>query len=446
LLIDIDNEAGPRVSTIYPDPESGAAVKLNDIIKVQFDQNIDFQSLTNQIQLSSARAGNLNFQADDYNVKTIKITPQNWLPALDTITVTLLPGILSLDQIPIDGNGNGDPDGVEADKVEFSFTTGMAGDYNLDNAISIQDFSSMKSAWLAPSPNYTFELAPLTGTFPYLTITPDKRYNLSDLMALAGMWNWFQANGPLTAPILAKETKITENPHILLSSNYERNGVWNATMLDGFRLQLLLDERLPMDAVEIQIHYDPQHLDFDTLIFHPLLKSSQVMKLSRPDEQAGRISIALMTMENQNPLITAEPVAEIAFHTLSEGETDFSSVSEYRPLDTKSAFQQENQVRTFDTAPPVPAIFNLAQNFPNPFNATTTLRFELPESADLQLNIYNVKGQLVRSLLHKQMPAGYHQIYWDGLDEQGRSLSSGIYLYRLCTPTYIKTKKMVLMK
>ena len=98
----------------------------------------------------------------------------------------------------------------------------------------------------------------------------------------------------------------------------------------------------------------------------------------------------------------------------------------------------------------VPEAFGLSQNFPNPFNPGTAIRFQLPEDAEVRLEIYNIRGQKVRDLIQGQKIAGYHQIEWDGLDDTGNSVNSGLYFYRMqatsATQTFLEVKKMTLIK
>ena len=94
----------------------------------------------------------------------------------------------------------------------------------------------------------------------------------------------------------------------------------------------------------------------------------------------------------------------------------------------------------------VPLSYGLSQNFPNPFNATTQVFYQIPEDGRIQLVIYNILGQQVRKLINQQVQAGYHQVAWDGHDDQGRVVSSGVYLYRLAVGRFSKVHKMVLLK
>ncbi len=90
--------------------------------------------------------------------------------------------------------------------------------------------------------------------------------------------------------------------------------------------------------------------------------------------------------------------------------------------------------------------YQLQQNYPNPFNPTTTIRFDLKEAGDVRLSIYNLQGQEVRTLITSEMPAGPHAINWDGKDQRGQAVPSGMYFYKLRVNGFEQTKKMILTK
>jgi len=94
----------------------------------------------------------------------------------------------------------------------------------------------------------------------------------------------------------------------------------------------------------------------------------------------------------------------------------------------------------------VPTVFSLEQNYPNPFNPETTIRFSLPKAAQVKLEIYNILGQRVRVLVNGQLASGYHTATWNGEDDSGRLLSSGVYLYRIETNEFTKTQRLLFLK
>jgi hypothetical protein len=103
---------------------------------------------------------------------------------------------------------------------------------------------------------------------------------------------------------------------------------------------------------------------------------------------------------------------------------------------------------TVDAGDPTtrPAAFALFQNYPNPFNPTTLLQFGLPTAAHVRVEVFDILGRRVRTLMDETREAGLHSLTWDGHDDYGRQVGSGVYLYRLRTREYAETRKMLLMK
>jgi len=102
-------------------------------------------------------------------------------------------------------------------------------------------------------------------------------------------------------------------------------------------------------------------------------------------------------------------------------------------------------INLFDL-PELPTEFDLSQNYPNPFNPETTIKYQLPESNNVILNIYNLRGQLVKTLINENQDVGYYNITWNGTDNHNREIASGIYFYRLSAGDYVETKKMLMLK
>jgi flagellar hook assembly protein FlgD len=93
-----------------------------------------------------------------------------------------------------------------------------------------------------------------------------------------------------------------------------------------------------------------------------------------------------------------------------------------------------------------PQQFALHQNYPNPFNADTQIDFHLSETGHVRLMVYNMLGQLVKTLLDEDLPAGPHRAIWDGTNIKDRPLASGIYFCRLEAAGHKAIKKMVLTR
>ncbi len=96
--------------------------------------------------------------------------------------------------------------------------------------------------------------------------------------------------------------------------------------------------------------------------------------------------------------------------------------------------------------PNIPLKFNLSQNYPNPFNPSTSISFSIPNDSQVKLSVYNIKGQLVKQLKNERMIKGHHTVQWNGINDQGNSVGSGIYFIRLNTETNHSVKKALLLK
>jgi hypothetical protein len=102
----------------------------------------------------------------------------------------------------------------------------------------------------------------------------------------------------------------------------------------------------------------------------------------------------------------------------------------------------------FDAHPPRSLL--LSQNFPNPFNPLTTIGFEIPGAADgytqVELSIFDLRGRLMKKVVQGKVATGRHYVTWDGTDQKGERVSSGVYLYRINAGNSRETRKMLLLK
>ena len=90
--------------------------------------------------------------------------------------------------------------------------------------------------------------------------------------------------------------------------------------------------------------------------------------------------------------------------------------------------------------------YHLDQNYPNPFNPSTSIRYGLPKNSYVKIEIIDMLGRKVRSLVAEVKQAGYHEANWDGLDDNSNKVASGVYLYTMETKGHMETKKLLLIK
>jgi hypothetical protein len=125
-------------------------------------------------------------------------------------------------------------------------------------------------------------------------------------------------------------------------------------------------------------------------------------------------------------------------HTYSVAAVYTTGTSEYTDIDVVVDLSNADDITPIVTA--------LKGNYPNPFNPTTTISYDLATEGRVNISIYNVKGQLVKTLVNEHQEAASHTAVWDGRDSGNKNVATGVYFYRMSTPSYDKTNKMILMK
>jgi hypothetical protein len=165
------------------------------------------------------------------------------------------------------------------------------------------------------------------------------------------------------------------------------------------------------------------------------------------DDGNGKLHMVLFNMSNDPIPVGEGSIVSLPVTLSLDVEEDFGiELKEIALADERAALIPVGQ------GPSRPVAFELGQNYPNPFNPSTTIKFTLPSAVDggatlpTSLRIYNVLGEVVRTLVDEPMVPGVHHEVWDGRDDHGNRVASGIYFYRLRAGDLQHAKKMVLMK
>jgi len=94
----------------------------------------------------------------------------------------------------------------------------------------------------------------------------------------------------------------------------------------------------------------------------------------------------------------------------------------------------------------IPTQFTLHQNYPNPFNPITTLKYDLPEDSFVDITVYDMRGNVVNNLIKMNQKSGSNSTQWDATNNQGETVSAGVYLYKIQVRDFSQTKKIILLK
>ena len=142
-------------------------------------------------------------------------------------------------------------------------------------------------------------------------------------------------------------------------------------------------------------------------------------------------------------------VATVAQGHSIEYDGDGNDVSDWADAATPTIGAENSNVTSVEDAAGIPENFSLEQNFPNPFNPSTIINYTIPQSANLintRLEIFKLLGQKVRTLVNTRQASGTHAVHWNGTNDSGKLLASGLYVYRLQAAEFVDMKKMLFMK
>lgn len=194
---------------------------------------------------------------------------------------------------------------------------------------------------------------------------------------------------------------------------------------DEFKVKLSWDQYYSADELKYYIQSNEKPVTVWTSL------------LSADNSERGEVQKLLLKSDEEYATLMPGQTIELSFLVPSSSEPgtvrDFvlQTIGYYTSLKKPSV---------------APTAFALLNNYPNPFNASTIINYALPEATDIKLEIFNVLGQRIRVLVNEHQSTGHKRAVWDGKDDKGTDVSSGIYFYRLQTENYSDSRKMVLMR
>lgn len=306
------------------------------------------------------------------------------------------------------------------------FAVDMFGDVNLDKMINVADVVSLVAYILG---NISLD----TRHWEAANINRDADVNVGDLVGVI--------NTILYRPISAPLVNYRE-PLASLHLEYDSLQAGSSG-----NINVWADLKTSIAGVQLKIEYDPQQLSFS----QPQLtsRSSSFDTVFCKDDGKGNLTIVSFSF-GKNPIAVGQGnilTLPVVVKSDFDKEKLRLSMKEAVLADPGAAVIPVDKGEVV-----LPKSFSLGQNYPNPFNPTTTIRFEIgtgggtQQSVQTALKVYNILGQRVKTLIDEPKSPGVYYQTWDGKDEQGNKVSSGVYFYQLRAGSYNQTKKMVLLK
>jgi hypothetical protein len=383
------------VTHIEPDP-SIPLLKDDQQISIHFSQPLsDIGSITTTSLAYSSMGLDAAYSAED---TSIKITINDPWASLDTVMFAL--------------NNIMDWAETGTDEKTTTYTTYLLGDYNNDYSVDVADLSSFVSAW--NSDDYSYELGPVTGTVPHFIPSRNQSFDLRDMMVFTRMWHYSHQTN--TNRLLAYDPMGPELP-IYQEGN-----------------RLIIDLPSETGAAHIYLNYPRES---KTITPPAEINSEDMIQLAYHHDELGELVV-------EKAFLKKDGVKNAYF--------DLSSLDRSNALIEINyvAYDDSNRViaRGMQTINiiAIPDEFALHQNYPNPFNPTTRINYDVPEMGLTDIRLYDLMGREVRTLMNRELAAGYHTLTWDGKNNKGQLASAGIYFCQLRARGFTKTLKMMLLK
>ncbi len=330
-------------------------------------------------------------------------------------------------------------------RVEFSPYQLIAADVTLDCDISISD------------------VVKILRDIAIIEDLPSGPWAFVDRAFAINTDNWCTAPDSITTTMSGPSQM---DHHFLGIRMGDVNGDWcdqggafpKAQYVDGAQVSLSINELLPAEdgtisvpikitnngeigGFEIHLDYDPERLSF-------INASTGSGSSLIANAESDKIHIAWVDVNNPIKPSESEVLVNLSFSTDDNG-LDATSFT----FDDIIAVNRDGQLYRVnvsdgevDGSIAMPKRFSLSQNHPNPFNPITQINYSLAGESQVRIEVFNITGQRVKTLVDGHMEAGEHTIIWDSKDGNGDAVASGIYFYRIKTDQFTATKKMVLLK
>jgi hypothetical protein len=213
---------------------------------------------------------------------------------------------------------------------------------------------------------------------------------------------------------------------------------------DMVELALVVEGNDLFKGLSAEVEYDPSGLEFVSVVpSEALVSGSRVLFMG--DEVGGVVRVDLAALGGGVGIGGNGPVAMLSFLRRGESGSSVKIASvDARDVDNNVLLLTvEDEV---EVKPGLPEVFALRGNSPNPFTGSTEISYDIPRESSVILRIYNIHGQVIRTLVDGAVSAGRHSETWDGLDSEGRRVSAGVYFCEMRSGSFVSTHKLMISR
>ncbi|MDP6170172.1 MAG: T9SS type A sorting domain-containing protein [Candidatus Marinimicrobia bacterium] len=384
------DDSEPKVMVITPDFSDSSkvlSVLSKDSIKIKFNRLIYFYDLKIR---SSADSSLLT--EESYSDSVITITWDDTLTSNDTLTV-YLDSALAYNSLFV--------------SETLYFFSHLWGDLNYDYDLTVEDILQFNRSW--PE----IDLGPFLGSPPHIRPTPDGQANLTDLSSFAKMWQWRYFN--LSLDTLQNASRIQDDLSII-----GRGSHIEFTMPEQTCMAEILVGNSNLNIEKMNVIKPTTN----TFLFKSIDSLHSIVQFSLADHRGLDSSLKMTVPVDQSHSLSAT----IQYRFLDNVGNLLSSGIDHLDLDL------------------LPEKFIVYDNYPNPFNPITTIRYEIPDHRDIKIKVIDIMGRTIKSVDLDYMMAGRHAYVWNGTNDFGKLVSTGIYFLQINAGPDTRIKKMLLLK
>ena len=302
----------------------------------------------------------------------------------------------------------------------------ILGLFGADNRVGFDDFFILADLFGLTAEDAGFD--------PAFDLAPSASIDFDDFFVFADNFGRSTAAAGKRVPMLAG---LNADARMYLDARTAMPSVG-----EDFILDVNLADFVAVKGYGLQVQYDASQLAFVEALTEQPLGGSELATPQVLSDEGGVLAL----VAHGDVVSDGEVALSLVFRAKTEIEDTVIEITESQTYDSefgvnRLALPAPVQLQTR------PEVFALANNYPNPFNPATTIKYALPQAADVELTVYNVMGQVVRALVAEHQSAGRYVVEWDATNDSGHSLSSGMYFYRLqAGGEFLETRKMLLLK
>jgi hypothetical protein len=339
------------------------------------------------------------------------------------------------------------------------------GDTNNDGVVNQADVLPIGLYWdlinpVRPNASMNWECQisppwiPLAAT--YADATGDGKVTEADVLPIG--LNWSKTHTAALALASAESLeKAADEAGPVIQPKVSPSGL--ATN-QQFSVQIKISGAADLFGLAFELVYDQPNVMQILSVEPDAFLGSDVIFYSNVEERSGKIAVGISRKAGQTSVngagsvvrikakLSANATAGAKINFFLQNVTANDAAGAAISLSPQSSSLTVGGITTVDSneETSLPASYRLHQNHPNPFNAGTLIKYEIPQAGPVSLHIYNLAGQEILELVNAIQPPGRYQVNWDGRDSQGKVVPSGVYVYRLRAGSFVQSQAMILTK